>query len=59
MTQYFLNGFKEKQGCVLILRIKNFAVIIFNYNTVVGVTSCLDRVLSLFLRNANDLFPNF
>ena len=43
----------------MILRLKNFIVIIFIYNIFRVVTSWLDSILSLFLHNVDDVFPDF
>ena len=42
----------------MILRLKNFTLIIFNYNIFEVVTSWLGTVLSLFLHYVDDLFPD-
>ena len=43
----------------MILRIKNFTIIIFNYKIFEVVTSWLDIGLSLFLHYVHDVFHDF
>ena len=43
----------------MILGLKMFILVIFNYNTFEVVTSWLDIVQSLFLHSVDDVFPDF
>ena len=49
----------KKQGRVVMLRLKNFTIIILKYNIFEVVTSWLDTVLSPFLHTVDDGFRDF